>query len=181
MLNIDSEVRLEPIAPRHAASMFRWMLDSEVASNVGLRQQPSMQKTQAWVEKAMADSSVCAFAIMCGNAHVGNVVLDLIDTHVATARLSVYVGEANFRGKGVGRTAVYLALDHAFSKKHLHKVWLTTHAANVRAISTYTRLGFVLEGVLREEFLLNGSRVHLIRFSLLSSEFAALQTKEGVR
>src|SRR4051812_9139778 len=114
--------------------MHRWTSDPEIHEGLGLRTASTPAGTQAWIERALGDDTVRAFAIHAGTAHVGMVVLDRIDRHVGTARLHVYVGD---RGKGVGREATKLAVAHAFEELALHKVWLTVHAKNVRAIAAY--------------------------------------------
>ena len=49
----------------------------------------------------------------------------------------------------------------------LHKVWLTVHAGNAAAIAVYERCGFQTEGVLRDEFLLDGERVDALRMGVI--------------
>lgn len=179
MLRLDSTVIIAPLQTTHANSMLRWMLDKEVAANVGLRQEASLEKTLAWIQKAIVDVSICGFAILWKERHVGNVVLDLIDPYLSSARLSVYVGEADCQAKGIGRMAVFLALQHGFANKRLHKIWLTTHAKNYRALNCYSKLGFRFEGILRDEFWLEGKRMDLVRMSLLQSEFALVKIEEN--
>jgi len=58
----------------------------------------------------------------------------------------------------------------------LHKVWLTVHVRNSRAICAYARLGFEVEGVLRDGFLLAGERLAALYMGLLRDDFLALET-----
>jgi RimJ/RimL family protein N-acetyltransferase len=166
-------VALVPLALGHADAMYRWMLDPEVASNVGLRAAPSRERTLAFIERASSDDTICARAIVENGTHVGNVVLDRIDRYLGTTRLHIYVGEAAARGRRVGRTALILALDLAFGELGLHKVWLTVHVKNARAIAAYKAVGFVVEGTHREEFLLDGKRVDEVYMGVLASEHRA--------
>jgi RimJ/RimL family protein N-acetyltransferase len=104
------------------------------------------------------------------------VVLDRIDLYLETARLSIYLGDSSSRQCGVGFTAAYLALLEGFDRMNLHKIWLTVHGKNYPAINTYTRLGFKLEGILRDEFWLNNQRLHALCFGLLRREFYELNS-----
>jgi RimJ/RimL family protein N-acetyltransferase len=103
--------------------------------------------------------------------HVGNVVLDRIDSHLATCRLSIYVGESDARGKGIGRAAVRRAVEHAFDVLGLNKVWLTVHVHNAAAIAAYVAAGFAVEGILRDEFVLRGKRCAAFTMSVLKQEY----------
>jgi RimJ/RimL family protein N-acetyltransferase len=169
----DEQLRLIPLSRDHAAAMYRWMCDPAVRDNIGLRSEPSLARTKDWIEQAWADESTVPLAIQLGDSHVGNVVLDRIDRHLSTARLSIYVGESNARGKHVGRRAVSLAVAHAFDELGLNKVWLTVHAHNAAGIAAYTAAGFVIEGVLRDEFVLHGRRCGAFYMSVLRSDLSA--------
>jgi RimJ/RimL family protein N-acetyltransferase len=165
------DVRLAPLGLEHAARMFEWMRDPEVSRNLGLAREPSRERTEEWIGRALADpAAVRAFAVLQGGEHVGNVVLDQIDARLATARLSIYIGEAAARGVGVGRAAVALAAEQAFGPLGLHKLWLTVHAENQPAIASYLAVGFIVEGVLRDEFLLDGQRLAALRMGLIAGE-----------
>jgi RimJ/RimL family protein N-acetyltransferase len=168
--NVD--LALVPLTLAHAEAMFRWMCDPVIAKNLGLRSEPSLDKSRAYVERADADDSIEARAILLGGLHVGNVVLDQIDRVKATAHLHIYIGESSARGTGAGKRALRQALTLAFSTLQLNKVWLTVHARNAPAIAAYVAVGFQVEGVHREEFLLDGERVAELYMGCLAADFA---------
>src|SRR5271166_5340893 len=85
-------LRLEPVGFDHAEKMLLWMRRSDVAGNIGLHRKPTLANTRAWIEWAQKEDTARAFAIRSGGRHVGNAVLDLIDRHLGTARLSIYIG-----------------------------------------------------------------------------------------
>ncbi len=174
MLRLRTDITLAPLTLGHARAMLRWMCDPSVSQNVGLRTEPTLDKTVAWIQNALMDDSICPFAILLSEEHVGNVVLDRIDRYLASARFSIYIGEPSARHSGVGRTAAFLALQEGFQGLQLRKIWLTVHARNFAALHTYTNLGFTLEGVLRDEFRLNGDRVPALYMGLLRDEFDRL-------
>ena len=170
---MQPQVQLVRLDVRHAEAMYRWVCDPVVRDNVGLRSEPSLERTREWIEQAAKDASMAPFAIEMAGIHVGNVVLDRIDTHLATCRLSIYVGESAARGKGVGRAAVERAVQHAFQTLGLNKVWLTVHVHNAPAIAAYVAAGFAVEGILRDEFLLRGKRCAAFYMSVLKQEHDA--------
>jgi len=168
---MTAAVELQEIGPEHAEQMLRWMLDPDVADNVGLRSQPTLERTLEWIAKAQTRGTTRAWAIVHAGEHVGNVVLDCLDSHLQSARLSIYLGEATARGQGVASTALRLALGRGFNGLELHRIWLTVHERNTRAALLYARLGFRLEGILRDEFLLRGKRVNALMMSILRPDF----------
>lgn len=167
----QADVTLASLSPDHAEAMYRWMRDPMVAKNVGLRSEPTLEKTLAFIARASSDDTIEARAILRGGVHVGNVVLDQIDRHASKARLSIYVGETAERGRGVGKHALLAALRLAFENLSLNKVWLTVHTRNVNAIAAYVAVGFQVEGVHREEFVLDGARVDELYMGCLAADF----------
>ena len=150
--------------------MSRWMEDPEVRNNVGVRREPSLERTLEWIAAALADPTIRAFAVICDGAHVGNVVLDRLDDYLGTARLSIYIGEAQSRGSGIGRAATWLAVREAFDSLAVHKVWLTVHSRNAKALKAYAALGFKTEGVLRGEFILGDQRLDALYLGVFRNE-----------
>jgi len=168
---LSQDILLTPLALEHADDMFRWMQDTEVSSNIGLRSEPSLEKTRAWIHSAIDDPQIRAYAVLLRRQHVGNVIFDRLDNHLANARMSMYIGDPSARGTGVGTAALRLALVEAFESLSLHKVWLTVHVRNVAAIRTYLKVGFVPEGILRDEFRLQGQLIPVFYMGILREEF----------
>ncbi|MCU1336549.1 MAG: family N-acetyltransferase [Bryobacterales bacterium] len=73
---------------------------------------------------------------------------------------------------------MYYALGKWFLDRDLNKVWLTVHALNAPAIRAYSALGFQVEGVLRDGFLLNGERLPALYMGLLRDDFLKLETEQ---
>ena len=135
-------IRLLPIEMRHAEAMHRWMLDPEVSRNVGLRTEPSLQKTLDWIAQTADASAFLALAIYSEDRHVGNVVFDQISENAMSARLSIYIGASDERDKGLGTMAMQSALTQAFLERDFQTIWLTVNADNARARHVYAKLGF---------------------------------------
>src|SRR3954467_14786976 len=174
-VRLRDDVRVAPLTLAAASQMFAWMLDPQVSDNIGLTRAPSLEKTQLWIRQALEENSAWPYAILWNQAHVGNVVFDQIDPHLSMTRFSVYVGSPEARGCGVGLSGMYCAIREVFHNRGIHKVWLTVHVENIAAIRAYQRLGFQVEGVLRDAFLLQGRRLAALYMGLLKSDFDHLK------
>jgi UDP-4-amino-4,6-dideoxy-N-acetyl-beta-L-altrosamine N-acetyltransferase len=73
--------------------------------------------------------------------------------------------------KGTGRKLGAMALNHAFGPLKLHKVCGQAIAGNQPSIAFHQRLGFVLEGVFRDQQCINGSYYSVHCFGLLANEW----------
>jgi RimJ/RimL family protein N-acetyltransferase len=175
-LTLRSGVKLVPLSLQHAPNMYRWVSDPIVADNIGLRSEPSLEKTEDWIQRSLDDPLSLAFAIMLEDQHVGTLLFDRYDAYLGTIRLGInYIGEATARGVGVGLTSLYLGYSAAFANFPIHKVWITVHSQNFRNLSALTRLGVRLEGLLRNEFILKDQLIDLVYLGLLREDFEKIE------
>ena len=77
----------------------------------------------------------------------------------------------NFQGRGYAKSATRIAINYAFRALNLHKVYLVVDQSNAAAIHIYEQCGFVIEGILREEFFSNGNYHDAYRMGLLQTDY----------
>ena len=86
---------------------------------------------------------------------------------------SCYVGadlHKNFRGRGLAYEAYIKFLPFLFNYFELHKISLEVIETNTRAISLYEKIGFIQEGMKRDEINKNDVWVGSIIMSILKNE-----------
>ncbi|WP_299417055.1 GNAT family protein [uncultured Sulfitobacter sp.] len=74
-------------------------------------------------------------------------------------------------GKGYGTRALHLLLAEAFNALGLHRLSLRVLSYNDRAIATYKKVGFVLEGCERESALVGDKWYDDLLMGLLETEY----------
>ncbi len=77
------------------------------------------------------------------------------------------------RGHGLSAKAYAWLLDYLFHQLNMHMVYLEVLASNERAIHVYERIGFQVDGRLRQRVFRNGAYEDSILMSLLRSEYDA--------
>jgi len=106
----------------------------------------------------------------------------LDDTVVGYFRLSnyskenknIYIGAdiaPEYTGKGIAKKAYKLFIPHLFTMYGLNKISLEVLKTNHRAINLYRKLGFVEEGIKRQEVWKCDKWVDSIIMSILKSEY----------
>jgi RimJ/RimL family protein N-acetyltransferase len=73
--------------------------------------------------------------------------------------------------RGTGRKIGKTALNYAFNELNLHKVRGQALAFNTRSIAFHQRLGFIKEGVLRDQYQIDGMYHDLICFGLIKQDW----------
>ena len=75
-------------------------------------------------------------------------------------------------GRGYGSAAIRAMLDHAFGPLGQHKVWVMNFKTNTRSLAINQRIGFIEEGVLREEYFHKDTWHDMVRMSILAREWS---------
>ena len=73
--------------------------------------------------------------------------------------------------RGNGEKAIKLLLDWCFNELKAHRVWLDVRKDNARAQKVYSRMGFKVEGLLRDCILIGNKFESLYVMSILENEY----------
>jgi RimJ/RimL family protein N-acetyltransferase len=93
-----------------------------------------------------------------------------IDVHQRTAHVGLgLLPEA--RGHGYGTDAIRVLCDYGFRLRGLARIGCETLATNAGMLAAARAAGFVQEGVLRSNALVDGQRVDEVLLGLLASEW----------
>lgn len=120
---------------------------------------------EEWLRRKAAYSQTEIQLAIClreGDQHIGNVHLTNIDWISRHAGVGIFIGEEEHWSKGYGQQAMRLILRHAFHDLGLRRVYLTVLDDNPRAIRTYEKCGFIVEGKLRKHTYKRGQFRDLI-------------------
>jgi RimJ/RimL family protein N-acetyltransferase len=140
----------------------------------------SAKKWQAWLEKDLEKSvsNEIFFAIRTleGDPLIGFIGLfDLFMQHGDTL-VAIALGEREYWGKGYGTDAMRIILRYAFNELNLRRVGLIVFEYNPRAIRSYEKAGFQLEGTVRKVILRDGKRWDFRYMGILREEWLALNS-----
>lgn len=165
---------LRPVRREDVETRWRWFRDPLVTRYLPLAGRASLPRedVERYVEGLLAGTSdLLDFTIEneAGQA-IGSCSLRGVDP-AGRAELSILLGETAQWGKGYGREAMRLLLDHAFHDLHLHAVWLVVREDNRNAIRLYENLGFRHDGIYRAAVHEDGRYLDKRLMSLLAEEW----------
>ena len=90
----------------------------------------------------LQDPTRLVFAIMLGDAPIGELQLKRIDYTQGHATLSIHLQNDTCKNKGYGTAAIRLALDYAFGTLHLRTVYADALLPNARSRHVLEKVGF---------------------------------------
>lgn len=103
---------------------------------------------------------------------IGNCGLFSIDWRIRSAEFGIVIGAKEHWDKGYGTEALGLILQYGFQTLNLNRIALKVYENNPRAIRTYEKAGFVIEGKLRQGHYHDGEYVDVLLMSILRSEWS---------
>lgn len=171
-----TRTRLRAMEHSDLANFVRWLNDEEVTEGLLLSLPLSMAQEEAWFEKMLQrppEEQVLVIEARApeGWLPVGSTSFNEFDWRSRIAEFGIVIGEKKVWGQGHGQDAVRLMLRHGFNTLNLNRIFLQVFETNQRAIHSYERTGFVLEGRLRQDMFKNGKYLDVLIMSVLRSEW----------
>lgn len=171
-----SLVNLRAVEPEDYTLIWQWLNDPDVMVFWG---HPGNTETRAEVSRREEVNSARGnsrkFIVETPDGvPIGQIDYYDLDWRARSAWTSIMIADPEYWGGGYGTDAMRTLLRYLFRQLGLHRVSLTTHATNARAIRSYGKNGFAVEGTLRDWQYFDGRWVDGILMAVLAPDFLAL-------
>ena len=153
----------------HLNNYVKWMNDKDVHL---FTEQRFIKHSKADIKKFVLEKQKSIKEFLYGifliknKMHLGNIKLGPINFQHLTSEISYFVGEKPFWGKGVGTLAIKEIILIA-REKGLKKIKAGSYSTNFASQKILTKNGFVKEGILIKEVLLDGKRIDTYSYGKL--------------
>jgi RimJ/RimL family protein N-acetyltransferase len=180
---IGERVVLRRHRPENLAAFQRWYRDPEISRLTRYRTEPmSSEEVERYFRARVLGGDTLSYAIHVAGTDrlIGSATFSQLDVANGSVTYHITIGEADSWGKGYGTEATELMLELAFEQLGLHRVALAVFEFNRRAIRSYEKAGFRLEGRLRDTIYRDGRHWDEISMSILEEEWQAQRERLGV-
>lgn len=168
-----------PDAERDAPVMTGWarnsefvrMLDSDPAQPWSLA--GTRKELEEMASRERPNSIHLMIRTLADDQAIGFISLGGINWVHGSAWVGIGIGDPAFWSKGYGTEAMQLLLHYAFDELNLYRVSLNVFEYNERAVRSYIKSGFVVEGRARRMFVREGRRWDFIYMGILRDEWAS--------
>ena len=147
-MNLNSErLYLRPIAYEDTDLVLQWRNSKDVKRYFLHQEDITREEHINWLNNKVFKGKVCQFIIcLCEDDRpIGSIYIQGIDPVQKQGEYGVFIGDNRELSKGYGTEASYLLIDYAFHVLDLKTLNLRVLSDNKRAISSYKKLGFVLD------------------------------------
>lgn len=112
----------------------------------------------------------CAIVLKETNQVIGELVFNEFDELTEQVNFRVLISQ-KYSNKGYGSETIKLFIQYGMENLHLHKISLEVFSFNPRAEHVYSKLGFKLEGIKREDFKYNDEYIDTRLYGLLRDDY----------
>ena len=129
------------------------------------------EKTARWFKNNEGRIDRYDAVIEVDGIPVGLIGLLSIEKKNRKAEYYVSMGEMSYRGKGVAYQASKLILEYGFMVLGLNRIYLYTEAENIVAQKLFKKVGFKVEGLLKNDIFFRGRYVDRYVFGITKEDF----------
>jgi UDP-4-amino-4,6-dideoxy-N-acetyl-beta-L-altrosamine N-acetyltransferase len=165
-------IELRDLVAEDEAILFDWRAEPEVDRWMSDAAFADREAHQRWFDSLRDNPDVRGWMIQRGGRAAGLLTLTGLTSHHRRAAWNWFVGDAEARGRGVGRAAQVLGLERAFGQLKLHKVFAEVMADNDAALKLMVAIGFRREGYLRGHVIKGGEARDVVQLGMLDHEWA---------
>lgn len=167
-----------------ASAQVRWQRDTEFIRLIDSdpAQLSSQKKIKSWYDEQAEGgpkSERYSFSVrtLADDQFIGfmGVWVDLIHSE---AWVGLGIGEREFWSRGYGTDMLKLCQQYVFAELGVERLSLGLHAYNARALRSYEKCGFRLEGRTRQDVLREGQRSDTLWMGILREEWLQMQPGE---
>jgi len=184
MIYRNKELMLRPFTKADMGPHYvKWLHDSEVTrhNSHGLFPYTTKQQEAYWNGIEAGERIVWAILSlydgyhMVTDNHIGNASLQSISWVNRSAEFAIVIGNVKHHSKGVGTQVLKWAMEHAFVKMGLNRVWTGTSELNAGMRVVACRAGMEPEGIFKDGMWSNGRFVDAIAFGITRKMWLDLQ------
>ena len=175
-----NHIRLRAVERADLPRFQEWPNDPEVTEGLSTYLPLSMPDEEQWFERvSRLEPEAKPLAIDLRQDSnwrlIGDIGFFNIEWINRGAEFGIFIGDKSVWNQGYGTESVQLLLMHGFQTLNLHRIYLRVYSTNPRARRSYEKVGFVLEGTLREAVYRHGRYADIHVMSILRPEWSAVE------
>lgn len=156
-------IELRRFSKDHLSLTFEWISESKFKEDFMLDRDVSLADHLKWFDLLLTDPTQEVYSIYADQAHVGNIGIKHINLKHKTAESWVYIGSDLYKGRSIATTSYLLLFELLVAR--IRKIYCHVNTANVPSLSLHLKVGFKLEGILKDELFFKEKSLDIIRLA----------------
>lgn len=165
------DLYLSAISVDDAANALSWVNDPEVTQYfANLQKKTSLEDEKKYIEKLINSDhdeawSIFTNPIVGDEQYIGQCSINQIYWPARNGRIFLAI-KREYQSQGLGKKVIQGLIEKA-KELNLHKLWLIVRADNRKSQALYLKEGFDFEGLLKDEYCVDGFYYDMVRMSMI--------------
>ena len=174
-MNAPRNISITDFPEESLSAIVKWRNDGDVNKYLrpGYR---TLEEVQEWYHGYFSSCGNQLLAIKAANDLIGYCTIEAVDRSNNKCEVGIVLGEKARWRMGIGSSVIRELLRRAFTDPRMHRVEAVIHGDNVASVRCFSRVGFLLDGRLRDAKFRDGRYVDLLVYSILYEEWERAQT-----
>lgn len=182
---LGQRIRLRPVEKDDLPRFVKWFSDPELRSYLAKHLPVSQAQEERWYDRNLAAGDYQTWAIDAQPAdmaagpwtHIGSCGFHEFNWRNRAGEIGILIGARDYWGHGYGTDAMQTLVAWGFYTLNLNRVHLQVFEDNPRAIRCYEKVGFQVEGRLRQANFYNGSYRDALIMAVLREDWERAATR----
>lgn len=137
----------------------------------------SLTHMQNMYEESLGKEHARQFMVKKGDEKIGFVGLFGFEGVHRKVEFGIMI-DPRFQGFGYAKVATKLAMDYAFLKMNVRKLYLVVDQLNEKAIHVYEKMGYKQEAKLEEEYFVDGEYHDALMMRIFQNEYMEQRNRQ---
>lgn len=171
---MEQRIYLRALEPEDYKTSINWRKDEEIWGMVGSSKYfVSEAYEKKRVEDTIFNSRDIKLAVCEINTskYIGNVYATDIDQTNRSCTTGVLIGDHDYWNQGFASEAYRLLLDYLFNERNINRVQAYVLESNIPSLKMHQKVGYQIEGTLRQSVYKNGRYQDQVLLSVLKEEY----------
>ena len=167
----EDRISIRKFNERDIENKIKWINDSNNNKFLHYDLPLEYEKTLNWFNNNKNNENRYDAIIEFNGIPVGVIGLLNIDCKNKKAEYYITMGEHQYKGKGIAYKSSIELLKYAFNELKLNKIYLYTEVENIIAQKLFDKLGFIKEGTLKEDLIINNEKKDRYIYAIFRNEW----------
>jgi RimJ/RimL family protein N-acetyltransferase len=163
-------VFLRPMGINDAEHVVGWRNDPETLANIFTSEPITVESQLKWLNSPRKNRLDYVICLKDSKKPIGTVNFTNVDMGNLKAEAGKLLGEKSARGKGLAKEAFIVWISFGFRELGFNRIYIRTMVSNTVNIQLNKKLGFIEEGVLREDYRAEDGFADVLIMSILKSD-----------
>lgn len=172
---MDKKISFHLLERSDLPIIMKWRISAPVTKFMYTDPALDLEKQESWFDSILNDQSMQYFMVSCDGLPFGIAHLYDISTTHSRCFLAYYIGEQDYKNKGMAKHITGNIYDYVFFKMSFNKICGDIFSFNQKVLDLAFRRGFEQEGYFKQHIYKKGEFYDVVRVALFREKWEKIR------